>query len=539
MNEPANPTAIQCRNERILFWSLLVAALLLGLGARFSAFLPAPMNYHLVRQYAGIVNARVVRLFPRGVPDGSVEAAWLKENRKSLVEPPVLEMATLATRTWDGSSWPWAGCVLSSVFWLAGASFLFDLVNRLTRCPLAAVGSVAFYLLCPFAIVISQSFQPEGLMILVFLVSLWCLARLLDDRWSRVLATGLINGLAVAVKPGILLFPLFGGYVGLRLSRDGWKRVVRDPRAYVHALLLVLPSLLYASLFLREHFGTKIVPHLLLTGEFYVLWGTNLRATVSWIPLACALVGFVFLSRDFRSHLGVGLFVGYVLYALVFSWHTATHDYYQAPLVPIVALGIGGLVAKIVQWAPPEELPLTAVVVLIIVVLFGALSFSREAYKTIAPDARVSLETVCDFPGLGVHIPPGTRVICLDGLYGLAMAYHAWALVEYWPTGPDYIGEYQQTGAVVTLVERFKEMLRSHQPTRFVITSKPHLRLDQELGKLLEAAGESPLPDEVRQPEWDILLFLRKNFPRVAQSPNWIVYDLTRSGTTPPANEAR
>ncbi|MFO0948851.1 MAG: glycosyltransferase family 39 protein [Planctomycetota bacterium] len=351
MNAPHNAPIAVGRNESILFWTLLLATLVVGVAMRLPAFLPSPMNYHLVRQYAGIVNARVVQLYWQGVEPRSTQAAWFEENRKSLVEPPILELSMLAIGSWDGESWPRWGCVLSSLFWLAGGFFLFDLVLGLVSSRVAALGAVTYFLLCPFSIVISQSFQPEGLMILAFLISLWFLVRFLDDRWSRVVATGMIHGLAVAVKPGILLFPLLGGYLGFRASRDGWKRSILDPRTYAHGLLLILPSLLYAAFFLREHFGTKIVPHLLLSTEFYVLWGTNLRATVAWIPLACSLVGVFILARDFRSFLGVGLTLGYILYALVFSWHTATHDYYQAPLVPIVALGIGGLLAKVLHSA--------------------------------------------------------------------------------------------------------------------------------------------------------------------------------------------
>ncbi|MFO0948852.1 MAG: hypothetical protein U1D30_23510 [Planctomycetota bacterium] len=183
--------------------------------------------------------------------------------------------------------------------------------------------------------------------------------------------------------------------------------------------------------------------------------------------------------------------------------------------------------------APVDELPKPALVVILVALLFSIASYSRDAIKTISPSVRVDLEKICDYPGLRTHVPPGTRTLCLDGLYGLAMAYHGWGLAEYWPTGPDYIGEFQQTGMVVPLPERFRNMLAEHKPTRFVITSKPHLALDQELGERLKTftLQKSRLPEELQRPEWDILLFLRQNFPRVAESPNWIVYDLTRTKT--------
>jgi hypothetical protein len=59
----------------------------------------------------------------------------------------------------------------------------------------------------------------------------------------------------------------------------------------------------------------------------------------------------VIKDKRFRA-MGLSIFIGYFLYGLVFTYHIVTHNYYQIPLTPAIALGLAAGAAVLIKTCP-------------------------------------------------------------------------------------------------------------------------------------------------------------------------------------------
>jgi hypothetical protein len=360
--------------------------------------------------------------------------------------------------------------------------------------------SLAYYLLAPFGIVVSRSFQPEAVMVFAFLASLWALPRFdRESGWRATTRAGVIAGLAVLVKPGIVLLPLLGAYAACAVRRLGLRGTLRSRQTYAFGVLTVLPSVVYALALLRHHVGAKIILGLWADPQFYAGWGANIQTVVGWVPLAAAVIGAWGFRRTGVPLLGLGLGLGYVASALVFTWHTMTHDYYQVPLLVLVALCLGplgdvavGQASRLSAWLLAGGTPaprtqdrfawgtVAAVVVLLavgVLLPWPAAGTLRRAYA----DAR----QIRLYEGIGRHVGRGNHVLCISEDYGFPLMYHGWIVTHFWPASWDEVHERIQTGEVVGDVQRLEEMLRQSTPAFFVVTDLDELTRQPALAALL------------------------------------------------------
>src|SRR4029453_3752567 len=101
--------------------------------------------------------------------------------------------------------------------WLAGGAFLYLIGKRIADAD-AALFSVAYYLFLPFAVVASRSFQPDPLMVMALLASVFAILRYYDaPSNSRRGIGGLFSAFAFVVKPGSV-FAIVGAFVALAIS---------------------------------------------------------------------------------------------------------------------------------------------------------------------------------------------------------------------------------------------------------------------------------------------------------------------------------
>jgi 4-amino-4-deoxy-L-arabinose transferase-like glycosyltransferase len=75
-----------------------------------------------------------------------------------------------------GSEKLWVSHLLTILFWLVGGVFLYLITKKIVSTD-AAVLATGYYLFVSLGILISRSFQPDALMILLFLISLYCILR--------------------------------------------------------------------------------------------------------------------------------------------------------------------------------------------------------------------------------------------------------------------------------------------------------------------------------------------------------------------------
>ncbi len=429
-----------------------------------------PVRFHPILQYDSAMAARTLWLSIRSTAPAPGREWWRDERPGRFLEPPILQTLTALTYLIDDTERPWVAALFSSAFWLAGGWFLLDLLRRLGVSEFAAAVSLGYYWLNPYGILISQSFQPEALLTLAFIAALWSMVRWdAAGNWRGALRCGAIAGLVGLAKPGILVLPCLGAYLGLTLHRHGLRRLWLVPWSYAFALLTVLPSLVYAAIFLRDQVEAKVLPQLWLDADFRYGWGVMMQRVVGWLPFGLACLGVLGVVQGRERFLGVGLAVGYLAYSLTFSYHSMTHDYYQLPLLVMVVLLMAPVIDRFCGRVIWERL--TARVRIGVSALTAAvlLWFALPAANGVLRQ-RGEPELAQGLSAVGRVLGPGTRVISLSDHHSLALSYYGWLRTHPWPALIDRVYERKSTGRVLDDAERLDRMI-AQTGARYVVVA--------------------------------------------------------------------
>ena len=422
-----------------------IIALVLIFGTAFAIRLydltDLPLDFHPTRQLLSAIKARGLyyETQPNGVSTSKLEAAIRMAKLKADVEPVVFEHLVAFTYRFTGEQL-WIARIYSSLFWLIGGVFLFILARDFVSFEGALV-STTYYLIFPYAIIASRSFQPDPLMVMLTLSFWWMFARSIRfPLWMNAVLTGLLGGLAIFIKFSAVFF-VIGGALGLALSRFTLRELLRNAQVWILAILGALPALMYLiyGIFIRgdlaSQFKGRFVPALLLNPYNYLQWESKANMAAGGIFIMLGLLSFFLIKdRPLRIFL-YGLWSSYILFGLFFDYHIATHDYYQLPFIPIVALSL----ATLGDWFFTRLMePVTqrwmrsAVYVILIFGLFSVLWDVRNQMKAVdyRPDAKMWAQ-------IGEQFDESTRVIALTQDYGSRLQYWGWRTVSTWP----YVGD--------------------------------------------------------------------------------------------------
>ena len=498
-------------NNKWMFGLLL--AVLLGCGAflRFSDLSAPLLDFHPTRQLFGAIKARGI--YYQTLPDAP---AWQKSlavrqyEGEATIEPPLMEHLTASLYQVFGVQTAIPRAV-SGAFWLLGGLFLFLLARNLVDSSLAAAGSLAFYLLLPYAVSASRAFQPDPLMVLLLLVFWWSIenwGRHLSWKWA--LLAGLSGGLAIFVKFPVVFF-VIGAALGVIFGRVGLLKSLKQPQTCGIALLGILPPaayLYYGTVlhgFLGQQFGDRFYPEMWSSPVFYLRWFLKVEniASILWIGLA--LLGcFIFSSKPLRIFLG-SLWAAYFVFGMAFAHHISSHDYYSLPLIPIIALGLAPLVTAILPVfkrlepqpasdqtgadpaGPQFSTAAQAIVIAVLlssVLLYTVNQYLNERTNDYRPQAAFWAQV-----GDAIGHQPGVLALTTD--YGYSLAYYGWQNSSPWPTSLE-LQDFQ---------EAFKRL--ASNKTYFLVTDFDEYNRQPALQKQLT-----------------------ENYPILAQGRDFIVFDL-------------
>jgi hypothetical protein len=404
---------------------------------------------------------------------GSVEE-WRKEvarttrQRQPILEPPVTEfLVSVVYRAVNGEHL-WVARLLTSSFWLIGGVFLFRIAERIVSTG-AAVFATAYYLFNPLSITLSRSFQPDSLMMMLFLISLFCIIRYYEVPSDlRLVAAALVSGLTLLYRP-LVLFPLLGAFTALALNQGGgWKRFI-DKRFLIFTIISLAPPSLYYGYgtfvgFFRWKLETSFQPYLLLRREFWMGWLYCVGWAVGYAAPIGALLGASMLRKGLPRALLMGLMIGYVAFGLVFTQHIHTHGYYQGVLIPIIALSLGPLVTLIANrfWQTSRRGSswLTLAGMLVLALSFGFL----EVRSRLGSQVFESVETTKE---IGRIVEHSSRVVYVARYYGLPLQYYGELTGAYWPRRITYYLD--RRGEPELSIEQRLDAL-DFSPEYFVIT---------------------------------------------------------------------
>ncbi len=430
---------------------------------------------------------------PDGVSTWKLETAIRMAKLKADVEPVVFEHLVAFTYRFTGEQL-WIARIYSSLFWLIGGVFLFLLAREFVSFEGALVATT-YYLIFPYAIIGSRSFQPDPLMVMLTLAFWWIFARWMrSPLWINVILAGLLGGLAIFIKFSAAFF-VIGGALGLALSRFTFRDLLRNVQVWVLAVLGALPASLYLiyGIFIRgdlaSQFKGRFVPALLLSPYNYLQWETKASMAAGGIFIMLGLLGFFFIKdRRLRIFL-YGLWASYILFGLFFDYHIATHDYYHLPFIPIVALSLASLgdwfFARLSETIVQRWMK-SAVYIILIYGLFSVIWDVRNQMKAVdyRPEAAM-------WEQIGEQFEDGTRVIALTQDYGSRLQYWGWRTASTWPYVGD-VGYANMRGGVFSFDDLFNKY--SSKMRYFLVTDFDEFNRQPELKERL--IGSYPISSQ-------------------------------------------
>ncbi len=489
-----------------LFRITILVIFLAGLGIRLYDLTDAPLDFHPTRQLYSALKAR-------GMYYQNLESApaWQRDlavqqwKVQGLIEPPVMERLSAFAYSLAGREILWLPRLFAIAFWMAGAIALLLLSIDIAG-KNGAVFALIFYLFSPYLVIASRSFQPDPLMVAMMLFAIWGLMRWQrNEHWKWVIIAGVFAGIAIFVK-SVVIFPLAAAFLTVSLSKYRLSQVYRKSQVWVMAVLTLLPWLFF-SLYgvfingqLQSQFSLRFFPQLWKTPEFWLQWNANISRVVGLEIFLLSILGAFFLRNKVDRRMLIALFSGYFVYGLVLSYHISTHDYYQLPLVPAVALGVAAAFQQII-----ENLRAIKWQNVVIVITVASYFLVIKAW-----DARVELkrtdyrQEVILWKELGALFSADDSVIGITQDYGYRFEYWGWHKIENWFSSSDFALR-ELAGQQIDMQDLFAE--KANGKDYFLVTQLEELD---------------------RQPFIKGLLF--ENYAIFKESDDFIIFDLNNEG---------
>jgi 4-amino-4-deoxy-L-arabinose transferase-like glycosyltransferase len=493
----------------------LLLLLGLGLGLRLYDLTDQPIDFHPTRQLRSAIIARGMyyKLLP-GIDPALRQQAVAAWNSTGQYEPSILEYVTARTYLLLGGEKLWAARLINSLLWLIGGLALFDLARRgLLPAGKSAIGaalvSLGYYLVLPFAVQASRSFQPDPGMVVWLTISVYFLFRWSEKpSWKWALLAGIFGGLAIFTK-FVAAYILAVVAVTMVLFTLGLRRFWRNPQVWAMAVLMIVPSLVFylnrqgrAS----EYFSdwTISLSHLLLQPDFYVRWLSLLQNLMGLATLILSLVGVLIAAPRYRALL-LSLWGGYLLYGLFFPYQMYTHSYYHLQLVPIIALSLAPLAQVILdrlQLEKPAWKVMFAGIALVGILFTSWLSIAT--FKS--ADYRAEPE---HWRRIAALLPVDGRIVALTQEYGYPLMYYGQRKVTLWPNRG----------------ERTLASLRGSQKEFADYFAKRTAGMSYFLITAFNQYNDQP----------DLKQMLIENYPILAEGDGYLIFDLESPLTGPGA----
>ena len=458
-----------------------------------------------------------------------------------IIEPPILELVASLSYVITGGEHLWIPRVLSSVFWTVGGVLLYLIARKIVS-PNAALFSVAFYLFDPAVVLPSRAFMPDPLMIMLLLASVFTVLRYHENPTTgRLLVAAVASSLALFVKPGICLFQIWGVFVALMVYREGLQKILRSAHLLLFTVLSILPTGLYYLCgtvvwgFLQGQVEGKVVPRYLLETYFWRGWLEQVGSMIGLIAFLGAVIGVLLLRPGLPRTLMAGLWGGYFLFGLVFTYHIHTHGYYSLQFVPVVALSLGPLWDIATGYIGRRDQPSYRRAVILGLIVLTVMFFVGEQRATILgiaqqaggakpfPGRYQGSALIADYESrakayrdIGKAIGHSRRTIFLAPDFGYPLLYHGRIEGEYWPSS-GMVAWWRSVGRAETNLggatnrrELFDRLYSEASVEYFIVIKSEGWKDDRPLRRLLT-----------------------RHFPVVARGYGYLVFDLRHGDYRP------
>jgi hypothetical protein len=374
------------------------------------------------------------------IPGWQKEINQISLDKLGLLEPPILENFVGELYVFAGGEYIQIARILGSIFWLIGGFFLFMIARKLFSISAAFIAT-AYYLFVPLGILTSRSFQPDSLMIMLFLMSLFAIFWYNDKPTRfRVIAAASISALTLLVKP-LPLFSIFAAFIAFSIYRKGWRRFI-DFHFIIYSFITILPIALYYGYglfgagFLDTQADMSFRPNLLIHREFWENWLIVAVGSVGITALISGFLGWSLVRDKLQRLLLTALWISYVIFGLVFTHHIHTHSYYHLQLVVIIALSFGPLIGLLTEHFKVETAnwfrPFIIVPILIVILFFNVRDVRAGLNAPSFESDQLAQE-------IGELVKHSSHLVLVSRHYGQSLEFYGrlsgapWSkAIEYW-----------------------------------------------------------------------------------------------------------
>jgi hypothetical protein len=364
------------------------------------------------------------------------------------------------------------------------------------------MAALGYYLILPFAVQASRSFQPDPGMVMWIILSVYALYRWWEKpTWSWAILAGLLGGIAILTKI-VAGFIIAGAAAAILLSALGWRSFWRHLQVYLMAALMLMPSFLYyssssgrASEYLEG--WTFSLSHLLLDPATYMRWFNTIQDLMGLGAVLLGLIGVVIAGPRNRNLL-VGLWVGYLVYGLFLPYQMYTHSYYHLQLTPILALSLVPI-AQIILDRVAQQGRLWQIACGLVVLIGITFASWTSIIEQMREDFRVE---PAYWREIASYLPEDGKILALTQDYGYRLMYYGWRKVVLWPNR----GE-RKLSNLRGITREFEEFFAN--------------RIDGKDYFLVTAFNQFNDQPDLKQ-------LLNDRYPLIAQSPGYLIYDLAK-----------
>jgi len=541
----ANQTYNHHRFSRPLIVLLLFVA---AFGVRLYHINRPALDFAPIRQYQ---NAHIIRgLYYQSnnsIPESSKRIAKLNMERMGFVlEPRIVENASIIGYRIMGAERLWIPRVLSSIFWIIGGFFLY-LIAMKCLSPGISLFTTFIYLFLPYGILASRAIQPDPLMVMMMLLSIYSVFKYDENPSLKgLIFTALVTAISVLIKP-YCIFMIFGAFISLAIHRQGLWKALFHRSTLIFAALIVLPAAVYYGYnllfnvgFVGEHVQGSFLPQLLIFLPFWKGWLHMIGQVVGYIVFILAFLGLFVTQHGRLKALLTGLWVGYFFFGLSATYQMHTHSYYSMPFIPIAALSLGpaGTVATnhLRGSAIARSLKVASVIIFCVLIVVLGLGMRKPGIKNILVDHKDELKTIATFISIppefgsflkddfnkeeriakeiGAYVKHSTNTVFLDADFGRVLAYYGGFAGLPWPTS-------------ISLYER--RLRGVHVPDiKEDFTDKYIIILYQ--GKFIKYTPDFFIVtafDDFEKQE-DLKEFLNSNYPVLVSNENYLIFDMRK-----------
>ncbi|MBI4064651.1 MAG: glycosyltransferase family 39 protein [Elusimicrobia bacterium] len=441
------------------------------------------------------------------IPDWEKEVAQSHVKQQGIIEMPVMERLAAYFYGLAGGEKLWIPRLLSVVWWLLGGLFLYRTMKLLSSESAAALAT-AFYLFTPFGGLVSRNFQPDPLMVMGLLASVYAMSRyFMEPSFSRLALTAALSGAAALFKPQCVPV-VVSAFSALAVWRHGWSfRAFKTVALFGLGLMAVGMTYYFyrafAGSFSYYKIGTFLNPKLIAHPAFWAGWLAQIFLTVGFTAFAGGLLGLFFPRHGADRALVSGLWAGYVVFSLAFPYQASTHDYYQLMLIPIVGMSLTPVLLALWQITarvvPSHSLRCWLFGGCLILGTAGVgIRIMQANYDR---HGRWQKNEKLIAPEIGEIVKHSTRTVFLSISGGVPLQYYGKIRGSDLPYMTEALSTYMNLQSDYSPAEYLKGQIPA--PEYFIVT------------EILEYARRPRLQE-----------FFDKNYPLIARTPAYLVYDL-------------